>query len=82
MKHLKRFSYLNESNNGNCKRCNNSNWSTWSFFNDDQICAECAEYEKNDPDYADCREAEAEAIRNGDNNYHYLPNYEPIVRKV
>ena len=83
MKHLKRFNDLNESHIEKCKRCESpTDYKTsWSYFNGDEICMKCVEVEKKDPDYEDCRAAEAEAIKNGDYNYHYIPNYKPIVRK-
>lgn len=84
MKHLKRFKDLNESMySENCTRCGKptNGVTTMSWFNDDVICVPCQEAEKNDPDYEDAKEAEREAIRNGNNNYSYIPNYKPIVRK-
>lgn len=82
MKHLIKFNDLNESYSEKCKRCGNpTNYMTaFSDFNEDQICTKCKDDEKNDPDYKDAKKAEEEAIRNGDYNYSYLPNYEPIKR--
>lgn len=82
MKHLIKFNDLNESYIEKCKRCGNpTNYMTaFSDFNEDQICTKCKDDEKNDPDYKDAKKAEEEAIRNGDYNYSYLPNYEPIKR--
>ena len=81
MKYLKRF---NESmHSENCERCGKptNGITTMSWFNDDVICVPCQEEEKNDPDYEDARKAEAEAIKRGDNNFNYMPNYKPIVRR-
>lgn len=82
MKHLIKFNDLNESSSEKCKRCGNpTNYMTaFSDFNEDQICTKCKDDEKNDPDYKDAKDAEIEAIRNGDYNYSYLPNYKPIKR--
>jgi len=50
-----------------------------SMFNEDVICSQCKQDEKNDPEYGAAVEAEHEEIRKGNTNYKgAIPNYKPI----
>lgn len=40
-----------------------------SMFNQDVICLECKEKERQHPDYAKARDAENEAVKNGNYNF-------------
>lgn len=40
-----------------------------SMFNEDCICLECAEKEKQHPDYQRARKAENEAVKRGEYNF-------------
>lgn len=67
-----------------CDRCGKSTGgkTTMSIFNEDVICMECKEDEKNDPEYGAACEAEIEAISRGDYNFKGIfPNYKPIPKR-
>jgi hypothetical protein len=40
-----------------------------SWFNEQLICNDCSDSEKDRDDYAEARRAKAEALRNGDYNF-------------
>lgn len=53
-----------------CERCNKkTNTLIVSFFNTEWICLECQEKEKAHPDYQKAKEAELEAVINGNFNF-------------
>lgn len=54
-----------------CERCKKETGpiSHFSFYNTSQICGECRNKERQRSDYAECRKAEAEAIKRGDYNF-------------
>lgn len=83
MKNLKTFESFS-MNKSVCDRCNEptNGVTTMSIFNEDVICKQCKEDEKNDPEYSAAVEAEADEIRNGNYNYKgSFSNYKPIGRK-
>jgi hypothetical protein len=80
MKHLRTYESF-EMNKSTCDRCGESTngVTTMSMFNEDIICMNCKQDEKNDPEYAAAVEAEREEIRKGNSNYRgSIPNYKPI----
>ena len=53
-----------------CDRCRKeAQITTMSFFNTDIICMECGEKEQNHPKYKEAKEAEVQAVANGDYNF-------------
>lgn len=54
-----------------CDRCGGllDKGRTMSRFNEDCICMDCAEKEREHPRYKQAVEAEMEAVRNGDYNF-------------
>lgn len=53
-----------------CDRCGQQlGVHTTSMFNFDTLCMPCKDKEKLHPDYEKAREAERQAIKNGDYNY-------------
>lgn len=63
-----------------CKRPTN-NSTTQSIFNEDVICMNCKEKERNDPEYKAAEEAEREAYLSGVKNYKgVMPDYKPLKR--
>jgi len=58
-----------------CDRCNAplNNISYYSWYNNQLICKDCRVEEALRPDYAECRKAEAEAVKQGHLNFHFLP---------
>jgi hypothetical protein len=54
-----------------CDRCGGSlsGGRTMSMFNTDCICMECAKEERSRSDYGKARDAEMDAVRNGDRNF-------------
>jgi hypothetical protein len=40
-----------------------------SMFNEQCICMKCMDAERKRPDFAEARDAEAEAVRRGDRNF-------------
>lgn len=58
-----------------CERCNTplNNISYYSWYNDQKICGLCRKEETLRSDYAECRKREAEAVRQGNLNFHFLP---------
>ena len=80
MKNLKTFESFG-MNKSTCDRCGESTngVTTMSMFNEDVICSQCKQDEKNDPEYGAAVEAEHEEIRKGNTNYKgAIPNYKPI----
>lgn len=80
MKHLKTYESF-EMNKSICDRCGEStnNVTTMSMFNEDVICMNCKEEEKNDPEYQAAAEAEREEIKKGNYNYRgSITNYKPL----
>jgi len=58
-----------------CQRCGaQSSVFRYSWYNDQRLCEACAEAETKRHDYAECRKAEAEAIRRGDLNFNFKPD--------
>ena len=56
--------------NGKCDRCNESGGClTMSVFNTEMICLVCEDKEKEHIKYSTAREAEREAIKNGNYNF-------------
>lgn len=57
-----------------CERCHKSldNGRTMSIFNTQCICLECAEKEKDDPQYNEALEMELAEIKKGNYNYKGL----------
>lgn len=56
--------------NGQCHRCHKEvGGYTMSWFNTELICFDCSDKEKQTPKYKEAREAEAEAVRNGEYNF-------------
>ena len=55
----------------NCDKCGQSlkDGRTMSAFNSQCLCIECADKEKQDPDYEKARKAEHEEIKKGNYNY-------------
>lgn len=92
MKHLKTYESFGTVHNAayrkvaimnksTCDRCGESTngITTMSMFNEDVICSQCKQDEKNDPEYQAAVEAEHEEIRKGNTNYKgAIPNYKPI----
>jgi DNA/RNA endonuclease YhcR with UshA esterase domain len=55
-----------------CVRCpDRSGTTTCSRYNSDTICIECDSDERKLPSYAACSQAEFDACRRGDYNFHY-----------
>ena len=55
---------------GECQRCyKNVDMYTMSMFDVTLICLECADSEKEWPEYSRARQADENAIRSGDFNY-------------
>jgi hypothetical protein len=53
-----------------CDRCGKElGTHVMSMFNKDTLCMDCKDKEKLHPDYNKAREAERQAIKNGDYNY-------------
>lgn len=53
-----------------CNRCTKPAFSrTMSMFDTSMICIDCKAKEKQHPDYTKARDAELEAVRNGDLNF-------------
>ena len=53
-----------------CERCHdNSPSHVMSMFNTDMICMKCKKKEKKHPDYDRAKEAEHQAVVNGDYNF-------------
>lgn len=53
-----------------CERCGKETKSfTMSMFNEEYICMECKEKERQHPDYQRARDAEHEAVKNGNMNF-------------
>ncbi len=80
MKHLKTYESF-EMNKSICDRCGEStnNVTTMSMFNEDVICMNCKDEEKNDPEYQAASEAEREEIKKGNYNYRgSITNYKPL----
>jgi hypothetical protein len=83
MKNLKTFEAFGMQRD-NCDRCGNPTGgrTTMSQFNEDVICMDCKEEEKNDPEYEAACEAEREAMARGDYNFKGIfPNYKPIPKR-
>jgi len=80
MKHLKTYESF-EMNKSICDRCAEptNGVTTMSMFNEDVICMNCKQEEKNDPEYQAAVDAEHEEIRKGNTNYKgAITNYKPI----
>jgi hypothetical protein len=43
----------------------------FSFYNEQRICLACSDKEAERSDWKLCREAEMEAVKRGDLNFHY-----------
>lgn len=53
-----------------CSRCNKeTDKFTMSMFNEDMICMDCKEKERNHKDYDKARQADYEQIRQGNYNF-------------
>ena len=53
-----------------CERCGKETKSfTMSMFSEEYICMECKEKERQHPDYQRARDAEHEAVKNGNMNF-------------
>ena len=54
-----------------CDRCGGTleGGRTMSMFNTDCICMKCAKKERSRSDYGKARDAEMDAVRNGDRNF-------------
>ena len=54
-----------------CQRCGNQHPKSlkMSFFNEDMICPECEEKERNHPDYQKAKEIERQEVLKGNYNY-------------
>lgn len=54
-----------------CDRCGAplTGGRTMSMFNTDCICMKCAKEERSRSDYGKARDAEMDAVRNGDRNF-------------
>ncbi len=82
MKHLRKFESF-EMNKSVCDRCGKptGGHTIMSMFNNDVICMNCKEEEKNDPEYEAASKAEREELTKGNRNYKgAIPNYKPIRR--
>lgn len=80
MKWIKTFEQLLK-NPGHCDRCGNqTNITTGSWLNTEMICMDCAEKEKEEPDYLLAKEIELEEVRKGNLNYKGIRNNESIYR--
>lgn len=80
MKHLKTYESMYRDK---CDRCGQSTTGTtiMSIFNEDVICSNCKEEEKNDPEYDAAVKAEYEETMKGNMNFTgSMPNYKPIKR--
>ena len=55
----------------NCDRCGGdlSKGRTMSMYNEDCICMKCKDAERKRFDYAEARDAETEAVKNGNRNF-------------
>jgi hypothetical protein len=54
-----------------CDRCGKQSISsTMSYFNTDTICPECDDRERAHPRFQEARDAELEACKRGDYNFH------------
>ena len=65
----------------NCDRCGNptGNTTTMSIFNQDVICMDCKEEERNDPEYKAAAKAEMDAVKRGERDYKgAIPDYKPL----
>ncbi len=81
MKHIKKFEGFS-MHKENCDRCGEptKGTTTMSVFNQDVICMDCKEAEKNDPDYELAKNTEADEVRKGNYNYPGIyPNYKPLT---
>lgn len=53
-----------------CDRCKKpTNITTMSYFNTQMICIDCAEKERQHPDYQKAKDAEHAAVLRGDYNF-------------
>lgn len=53
-----------------CERCGRPSLATtMSIFNTETICMECSRREQEHPRYEEARQAEAEAVRQGNHNF-------------
>jgi hypothetical protein len=80
MKHIKKFEGFSMQKD-NCERCYEptNGVTAMGVFNQDVICSDCKEAEKDDPDYELARNTELEEVRKGNYNYPGIyPNYKPI----
>jgi hypothetical protein len=74
MRYLKTFEELTKVP-GKCDRCGQpSNVFKGSIFNEEMICMDCIESEKERPDYTLAKQKEAEEVRKGNFNYKGLWN--------
>jgi hypothetical protein len=75
MKYIKTYENFG-MNKSICDRCSRSTdgVTTMSIFNQDVICKDCKEEEKNHPNYELACELERKAIKNGDFNYPGSPH--------
>ena len=56
--------------NGFCDRCHErTNVTCMSYFNTDTLCMKCLDKEKAHSKYAEAKEIENEAVRNGNYNF-------------
>lgn len=57
-----------------CDRCGaETRFTHVSWYNDQEICNDCRHDEQQRDDYQDCREAERQAVEQGNMNFHFLP---------
>ncbi len=80
MKHLKTYESMFRNN---CDRCHKPTGgvTTMSIFNEDVICMNCKNEEKEDPEYEAACIAEREATLSGDLNFKgAIPDYKPIIK--
>jgi hypothetical protein len=87
MKHLKTYESMYRDK---CDRCGQSTSGTtqlsypktsMSIFNEDIICMNCKNEEKNDPEYDAAVKAEYEETMKGNTNFiGSMPDYKPIKR--
>ena len=77
---LKKFEAFSMSKS-ECDRCGEptDGITTMSMFNEDIICMNCKDLEKEDPDYERASNIEREQIRKGNTNFKgAFPNYKPL----
>lgn len=68
-------------NKSECDRCGGptDGITTMSMFNEDIICMDCKDSEKDDPDYEHAANIERVQIRRGNTNFKgAFPNYKPL----